>query len=186
MLDLKLFYVLLQPFKTNHISAFLFLSNRFMIIIKTRRLVCVIKWWRIIQFQAKLLMVSLPSRHVVLFSVLGLVTWSFIPLMSSFITSHLDIIKLGRHLGHSEYKSCHSWIYELAKIGNSMICSDISHKYHEWYFKILIRILSDIYAKYHVQIMLLFVCNTTRKGFVIFTCRYFKLSWNTTALSQSN
>ena len=26
----------------------------------------------------------------------------------------------------------------------------------------------------------------TRKRFVIFTCRYFKLSWNTTALSQSN
>ena len=27
---------------------------------------------------------------------------------------------------------------------------------------------------------------TTHKGFVIFTCRYFKISWNTTALSQSN
>ena len=33
---------------------------------------------------------------------------------------------------------------------------------------------------------LLFVNNTTRKRFVIFTCRYFKLSLNTTALSQSN
>ena len=52
-------------------------------------------------------------------------------------------------------------------IGNSMICSNIWHKYH-------------------VQIMLLFVYTTTRKRFVIFTCRYFKLSWNTTALSQSN
>ena len=51
---------------------------------------------------------------------------------------------------------------------------------------VISRAVSDIYAKYHVQIMLLFVCNTTRKGFVIFTCRYFKLSWNTTALSQSN
>ena len=47
-------------------------------------------------------------------------------------------------------------------------------------------ITSGIYAKYHVQIMLLFVYTTTRKRFVIFTCRYFKLSWNTTALSQSN
>ena len=28
--------------------------------------------------------------------------------------------------------------------------------------------------------------NTTHKRFVIFKCRYFKLSWNTTALSQSN
>ena len=45
---------------------------------------------------------------------------------------------------------------------------------------------SGIYAKYHEQIMLLFVYTTTRKKFVIFTCRYFKLSWNTTALSQSN
>ena len=55
-------------------------------------------------------------------------------------------------------------------IGNSMICSDIWHKYHEWYFKIVIRnlrqfwnITSGIYAKYHVQIMLLFVYTTTHK-----------------------
>ena len=34
--------------------------------------------------------------------------------------------------------------------------------------------------------MLLFVYTTTHKRFVIFTCRYFKLSRNTTALSQSN
>ena len=36
--------------------------------------------------------------------------------------------------------------------------------------------------------MLLFVYTTTRQRltFVIFTCRYFRLSWNTTALSQSN
>ena len=47
-------------------------------------------------------------------------------------------------------------------------------------------IMSGIFAKYHVQIMLLFVYTTTRKGFVIFTCRYFKLSWNATDLSQSN
>ena len=55
-------------------------------------------------------------------------------------------------------------------IGNSMICSDIWYKYHEWYFKIVIR---NVYT-------------TTHKRFVIFTCRYFKSSWNTTALSQSN
>ena len=47
-------------------------------------------------------------------------------------------------------------------------------------------ITSGIYATYYVQIMLLFVYTTTHKRFVIFTCRYFKLSWNTTALSQSN
>ena len=34
--------------------------------------------------------------------------------------------------------------------------------------------------------MLLFVYTTTHKRFVIFTCRYFKLRWNTTALNQSN
>ena len=34
--------------------------------------------------------------------------------------------------------------------------------------------------------MLLFVYTTTSKRFVIFTCRHFKSSWNTTALSQSN
>ena len=77
-------------------------------------------------------------------------------------------------------------------IGNSMACRDIWHKYHEWYFKIVIRnrqfwnITSGIYAKYHAHIILLLVYTATRKRFVIFTCRYFKWSWNTTALSQSN
>ena len=33
-----------------------------------------------------------------------------------------------------------------------------------------------MYAKYQVQIMLLFVYTTTRKGFVILICRYFKSS----------
>ena len=73
-----------------------------------------------------------------------------------------------------------------------MIWSDIWHKYHEWYFEIVWNlrqfwnITSGIYAKYHVQIMLLFAYTTTHEKFVLFTCRYFKLSWNTTALSQSN
>ena len=78
-------------------------------------------------------------------------------------------------------------------IGNSMICSDVWHKYHERYFKIVIRvrqfwnITSVIYnAKYRVQLILLFVYTTTRKRFVIFTCRFSKLSWNNTALSHSN
>ena len=48
-------------------------------------------------------------------------------------------------------------------------------KYHEWY-------LCQISRTNHPIICL---CHT-RKRFVIFTCRYFKLSWNTTALSQSN
>ena len=47
-------------------------------------------------------------------------------------------------------------------------------------------IMSGIYAKYHIQIMLLFVYTTRCKRFVLFTCRYFKLSWNTTILTQSN
>ena len=56
----------------------------------------------------------------------------------------------------------------------------------EWNLRQFWNIAGGIDAKYHVQIMLLFVYTTSRKGFVIFTCRYFKLSWNTTALSQSN
>ena len=47
-------------------------------------------------------------------------------------------------------------------------------------------ITSGIYAKCHIQSILLFVYTTTHNTFVIFTCRYFKLSWNTAALSQSN
>ena len=65
----------------------------------------------------------------------------------------------------------------LLSVGNSMICSDIWHKYHECYFEIVLRnlrqfwnITSGIYAKYNVQIMLLFVYTTTLKRFVIFSC----------------
>ena len=56
----------------------------------------------------------------------------------------------------------------------------------EWDLRQFWNITSGIYAKYHLQIMLLFVYATTSERFVIFTCRYFKFSWNTTALSQSN
>ena len=62
----------------------------------------------------------------------------------------------------------------------------ISRACGEWNLRQFWNITSGIYAKYHQQIMLLFVYTTTRKSFVIFTCRYFKLSWNTTALNQSN
>ena len=80
--------------------------------------------------------------------------------------------------------------------GNSMICSDIWHKYHEWHFEIVIR--NIIWENFEISRVVfmpnikykscyyLFTLSTTRKGFEIFTCRYFKLSWNTTALSQSN
>ena len=76
-------------------------------------------------------------------------------------------------------------------IGNSMISGDIWHKlFHEplgeWNLRQLWNITSGVYAKYRVQILLLFVYTTTHKSFVIFTCRYFKLTWNTTAQSQSN
>ena len=47
-------------------------------------------------------------------------------------------------------------------------------------------ITSGVYAKQQVQIMLLFIYTTFRKSYLIFTCRYFKLSWNPTDLSQSN
>ena len=78
-------------------------------------------------------------------------------------------------------------------LGNSMICSDIWHKFNTpsdisklLNLRQFWNITSGVYAKYHVQIMQLCVYTTFRKRFVIFTCRYFKLSWNTTALSQLN
>ena len=67
------------------------------------------------------------------------------------------------------------------------------YKYHSWYFNCLQfyspngssnyvqqfrNITRGIYAKYHYK--------SCYYLFVIFTSRYFKLSWNTTALSQSN
>ena len=69
-------------------------------------------------------------------------------------------------------------------IGNSIIFGDIWHKYHQWYFAIVIHncvvkfewnlrqfwnITSGIYAKYHVQIILLFIYTTTCKSFLIFS-----------------
>ena len=71
-----------------------------------------------------------------------------------------------------------------------MIFQNCYAKFHEpsgeWNLRQFWNITSGIYAKYHVQIMLLFVYTSSRKRFVIFICRYFKLSWNITALSQSN
>ena len=52
-------------------------------------------------------------------------------------------------------------------------------------FGTILNITSGIYAKYHIQIMLLFVYTTTCKWFVIFPCRYFKLSWSTIWMHRS-
>ena len=66
-------------------------------------------------------------------------------------------------------------------------CYTIFHEpLGEWNLRQVWNIISGIYAKYHVQIILLIVYTTTHKRFAIFTCRYFKLSWNTTAISQSD
>ena len=46
------------------------------------------------------------------------------------------VVKALRYSEHSLRK----WIHGFKiRIGNSMICSDIWHKYHEWYFEIVIR-----------------------------------------------
>ena len=84
-------------------------------------------------------------------------------------------------------------------IGNSMISSDIWHKYLEWCFKIVIsnswavrQVKFETILKYHEW----YLCQISRTNHaviclyyypqkvVIFTCRYYKLSWNTAALSQ--
>ena len=98
------------------------------------------------------------------------------------------------------------FITRMISIGNSMISSDIWHKYHKWYFEIVTRpvyvvsravrrVKFETILKYHewylcqisrkthaIQVCLYYY----RKRFAIFTCRYSKLSWNTTSLSQSN
>ena len=67
------------------------------------------------------------------------------------------------------------------------ICPSVSEDVRRVTFEKFWNITSVIYAKCHVQIMLLlFAYTTTRKQVVISTCWYFKLSWNTTVLSQSN
>ena len=73
-------------------------------------------------------------------------------------------------------------------IGNSMICSDISKLiYVIWDNFEISQVVFMSNIKYKSCYIALFVYTTTHKRFVIFTCRYFKLSWNTTALSlQSN
>ena len=80
-----------------------------------------------------------------------------------------------------------------------MICSDIWHKYHEWYFEWYFEPLGEWNLRQFWNITSgigIGMPNITTnhiirlyyyaQRFVIFTCRYFKLSWNTTALSQSN
>ena len=86
-------------------------------------------------------------------------------------------------------------------IGNSMICSDIWPKYHEWYYEIVIRNFtshwaSEIWDNFEIsRVVFMPNINTNHaiiclyyypQKVVIFTCRYFKLTWNTTALSQPN
>ena len=120
-----------------------------------------------------------------------------------------------QHFGHTlrvswclmtSLLSCLNWIlhtFHICRIslGNSMIYSDIWHKYHEWYFETVIRNLTrlmarEIWDNFEIP-QLVFMPNITKKHaiiclyyyphrFVIFTCRYFKLCWNTTALGQSN
>ena len=67
-----------------------------------------------------------------------------------------------------------------------MIFRNCYTRWGEWNLRQFWNITSGVYAKQHVQIMLLFIYTTFRKSYLIFTCRYFKLSWNPTALSQSN
>ena len=60
---------------------------------------------------------------------------------------------------------------EEISLGNSIICSDIWHKYHEWYsrpvkFETILKYRERYLCKYRVQIMLLFVYTTSRKRFV--------------------
>ena len=67
--------------------------------------------------------------------------------------------------------------------------SDIWHKYHAWYFEIVIwnnfEISRVVFKQKSRTNDAIHVYTTTRKSSVIFTCRSFKyLSWNTTALSQ--
>ena len=62
-----------------------------------------------------------------------------------------------------------SWHWEVRKVAMAIL------KYLEWFLCQISR-----------TNLLLFVYTTSRKRFIIFKCRYFKLSWNTTALSQSN
>ena len=70
-------------------------------------------------------------------------------------------------------------------IGSSMICSDIWHKYYEWYFEIAIHKFMYINLR---QFWCL--CQISRTNYAIICLYYYpqkvcNLSWNTTALSSS-
>ena len=89
------------------------------------------------------------------------------------------------HLLHTYYLGFDRFCWMiLVSTGNSMIfgintASDISNYLLYVISRAVRRLKFETilkYAKYHIQIMLLFAYTTTRKRFVIFTCRYFKLS----------
>ena len=134
----------------------------------------------------------LNFQNFLMDSVLIIIRPPLEPCISYNITSCYFPVFLSFESFLKGFKSDGRWFKNPVCIGNTMISSDICHKYHEWYFEIheqlgewnlrqFWNITSDIYVKHHVQIMLLCVYTTTRKRFVIFTYRYFKLSWNTTA-----
>ena len=54
-------------------------------------------------------------------------------------------------------------------IGNSMICSDIWHKYHEWYFRIIIIEIWDNFETSRV----VFMPNITYKSCLSIICLYY-------------
>ena len=57
--------------------------------------------------------------------------------------------------------------FTIISIGNSMICSNIWHKYHEWYFKIVIQKSLSLSLKYHEW----YLCQISRTNHAII-CLY--------------
>ena len=115
-----------------------------------------------------------------------------------FVIFTCSYFKLSWNTTALSQSNCRNFSRGSISTGNSMICSAIWHKYHEWYFEIVIRNFTrlkfETILKYHKW----YLSQISRTNHAViclyhfpqkdcnFTCRYFKLSWNTTALSQSN
>ena len=110
--------------KANHIHVKLM-----RITVKQQIEVCVIKWWRVKLFPT---ITSIPSDYLLISQVTNHVcNRGFCTCLSCFYR----IDREHHALKSLELKFDLSLEFSEFCIGNTMISSDIWHKYHEWYFK---------------------------------------------------
>ena len=66
-------------------------------------------------------------------------SFSSLPSIFEFLVLGKDTKNTAEHVIMKKSLFTHARVFHDISIGNSMICNDIWHKYHEWYLEIVIR-----------------------------------------------